>query len=276
MNSCEDLSSLVDKHIPSNFGGTGSSPNTPNTAMRSSFEEQTTRALLRQRTTHDGSQKKLKDSEGAEGCQSTPRSSNHNYSDSSDEGAVPTATNNLLVPEHNASARNSPEDSNQALLSPHEPALFSDTVFLSTCGAERFIAPELLKVILEDAPLVGGASALPGRSLKPKHVRTTSEGNSGKKRTTTELAKKVDLYSLGVLCFVLLSGCFPFNAKTKSSLLAQTINGVKFTSSSWSNVSPDAKSFVGELLCLDPEKRLSAAQALDHPWVRQNNKTTSE
>ncbi|KDD73476.1 protein kinase, partial [Helicosporidium sp. ATCC 50920] len=78
-----------------------------------------------------------------------------------------------------------------------------------------------------------------------------------------------DMWSLGVLIFVLLSGQPPFWGTADSIIFHKILHEpVDFSSSTWRRVSAQAKDFVGQLLEKDPAARLTVAQAANHPWVR--------
>ncbi|XP_076350401.1 serine/threonine-protein kinase H1 homolog isoform X2 [Tachypleus tridentatus] len=86
----------------------------------------------------------------------------------------------------------------------------------------------------------------------------------------------VDMWAVGVISFILLSGTFPFDAKQDSVILKLVLKGV-FTMSSevWENVSNEATNFVRSLLRCDPTQRLTAVQALQHPWILEGPGTPS-
>merc|ERR1719453_471275 len=77
-----------------------------------------------------------------------------------------------------------------------------------------------------------------------------------------------DLWSVGVIIYVLLSGMVPFDGEDDSQVLESVKKG-KFTYEDevWSHVSADAKNLIDQLLVMDPSKRLTAEQALHHTWV---------
>ena len=79
---------------------------------------------------------------------------------------------------------------------------------------------------------------------------------------------KVDLWSSGVVMFMLLCGYPPFWGKTMDKLML-AISGARpnFTCPGWEFVSEDATDLVQKLLEKDPSKRLSAREALLHPWL---------
>ena len=86
-----------------------------------------------------------------------------------------------------------------------------------------------------------------------------------------------DVWSAGIMCYQLLSGFLPFDdTKNRSSpslsLVWRAIltEEVSFSKSAWQNVSQVAKDFVKTLLNKDPLKRISAKQALDHPWLQSS------
>jgi calcium-dependent protein kinase len=73
-----------------------------------------------------------------------------------------------------------------------------------------------------------------------------------------------DLWSLGVIVFILLAGYMPFKAHDQHKIMEGIL---VWKPDCWSNVSEGAVDFVTGLLALDPNKRSTAAKALDHPWL---------
>ncbi|CAD8052575.1 unnamed protein product [Paramecium primaurelia] len=80
--------------------------------------------------------------------------------------------------------------------------------------------------------------------------------------------EKCDIWSCGVILYILLCGYPPFVGKTENQILDRVKLG-KFTfdPEDWETVSKEAKEFITKLLRMDPNKRLSAKQALDDPWL---------
>lgn len=73
------------------------------------------------------------------------------------------------------------------------------------------------------------------------------------------------MWSVGVLLYVMLAGKLPF---TSSELSQQIMNAeVTFLDPIWRGVSDMAKDLISKLIVRDPKKRLTAVQALHHPWL---------
>eukprot|EP00047_Mylnosiga_fluctuans_P017044 m.58363 g.58363 ORF g.58363 m.58363 type:complete len:518 (-) comp6893_c0_seq1:192-1745(-) len=110
------------------------------------------------------------------------------------------------------------------------------------CGTAPYLAPEIVHVLRD--------STYPGYGLG------------------------VDLWALGVVLFITLSGYPPFSSKTRDEdeIYDKILSGkVTFLEFYWQDVSEEAKSLIERLLTLDPVQRISAAQVSCHPWLRKRS-----
>ncbi|KAL6647025.1 hypothetical protein ACP70R_014462 [Stipagrostis hirtigluma subsp. patula] len=79
---------------------------------------------------------------------------------------------------------------------------------------------------------------------------------------------EVDVWSAGVIIYILLSGVPPFWDESEQGIFEQVLQGeLDFESDPWPNISGSAKDLVRRMLIRDPQKRLTAHEALCHPWV---------
>ena len=78
-----------------------------------------------------------------------------------------------------------------------------------------------------------------------------------------------DMWSLGVLAYVLLSGVSPFLGRTTDETYLNITEGkgVGFVDAVWARVSQSAKEWIGRLLVKDVKQRMTIAEALAHPWL---------
>ena len=86
--------------------------------------------------------------------------------------------------------------------------------------------------------------------------------------------KSVDLWSIGIITFLLLCGYLPFDDKhSEREIARQTIlDPVPFEDKIWNKYSPEAKTFVEGLLQKKPENRYSIKEVLEHPWIKKKDK----
>lgn len=111
----------------------------------------------------------------------------------------------------------------------------------TVCGTPQYVAPEVIN---------GG----PGHKYGPE----------------------VDLWSAGVVLFILLAGYPPFYNENEPQLFNQIRRGeYSFNDAVWDGVTGDAKDLIRQLLQVDPTKRLSAQQALSHKWM-DNRKVSNQ
>ncbi|XP_026565588.1 death-associated protein kinase 2 isoform X2 [Pseudonaja textilis] len=83
------------------------------------------------------------------------------------------------------------------------------------------------------------------------------------------LGLAADLWSIGVITYILLSGASPFLGETKQETLANiTAISYEFDEEFFSHTSDLAKDFIRKLLVKDTRKRLTIQEALRHPWIR--------
>ncbi|XP_075379025.1 myosin light chain kinase, smooth muscle-like [Mycteria americana] len=79
-----------------------------------------------------------------------------------------------------------------------------------------------------------------------------------------------DMWSIGVICYILLSGESPFQGDNDMETLSNiTAAQWDFEEETFSDISQQAKDFISQLLQKDPRRRLSSAGALLHPWLQQ-------
>ncbi|XP_006661945.2 CDPK-related kinase 3-like [Oryza brachyantha] len=84
---------------------------------------------------------------------------------------------------------------------------------------------------------------------------------------------EADMWSIGVITYILLCGSRPFWARTESGIFRSVLRAdPNFDDTPWSAISPEAKDFVKRLLNKDYRKRMTAAQALSHPWLRDESR----
>jgi calcium/calmodulin-dependent protein kinase I len=82
---------------------------------------------------------------------------------------------------------------------------------------------------------------------------------------------KSDVFSAGVICYVMLSGRPAFKGKDVQEVLAANKKcEPDFPDKYWSTISPEAKDLVNKLLVKDPAQRISAKDALQHPWFSRD------
>ncbi|CAJ0917980.1 unnamed protein product [Ranitomeya imitator] len=105
-----------------------------------------------------------------------------------------------------------------------------DCLMKTTCGTPEYIAPEIL--------------------VKKPYTNS------------------VDMWALGVISYILLSGTMPFEDDNRSRLYRQILKGkYSYSGEPWPSVSNLAKDFIDRLLMVEPSERMTATQSLKHPWV---------
>ncbi|XP_078440698.1 calcium-dependent protein kinase 28 [Wolffia australiana] len=139
----------------------------------------------------------------------------------------------------------------------------------------RDMKPEnfLFKSTMEDSPLKATDFGLsdfikPGRKF---HDIVGSAYYVAPEVLKRRSGPESDVWSIGVITYILLCGRRPFWDKTEDGIFKEVLRKKPdFRRKPWPSISSSAKDFVTKLLVKDPRARLTAAQALSHPWVKEN------
>jgi len=145
--------------------------------------------------------------------------------------------------------------------------------------AHRDLKPEniLLKDSSEDAEIKitdFGLSKIFSDDLAGEVVMKTACGTPGYVAPEVLMhdnySSQVDLWSVGVIVYILLCGFPPFYGDNDNQMFRKIKAGqYKFLAPYWDPISADAKDFVSKLLTVDWRKRMTAQEALNHKWLRE-------
>ncbi|KAG6394082.1 hypothetical protein SASPL_144661 [Salvia splendens] len=81
--------------------------------------------------------------------------------------------------------------------------------------------------------------------------------------------KEMDVWSAGVILYILLSGVPPFWAETEKGIFDAILKEeVDFVSQPWPSISNSGKDLVRKMLTKDPKKRITSSEVLEHPWIK--------
>ncbi|CAG8642426.1 8990_t:CDS:2 [Acaulospora morrowiae] len=104
-------------------------------------------------------------------------------------------------------------------------------ILMTACGTPGYVAPEVLKQI--------------------------------------GYGKPVDIWSVGVILYTMLCGYTPFWGEDQSELFESILRGVyHYDDDYWANISDEAKDLIDKMLAYDPDRRITAHDALAHPWFK--------
>ncbi|CAM9242759.1 unnamed protein product, partial [Choristocarpus tenellus] len=138
----------------------------------------------------------------------------------------------------------------------------------------RDLKPENLLLVSEDNDaLVKVADFGFAQKFMPDIGLTTQCGTPGYVAPEILMRKKynqaVDMWSVGVITYVLLGGYPPFHDENQTKLFMKIKKGVYvFHPEYWSDISSEAKDLISKMLTVDPKKRITASEALEHPYLK--------
>jgi|UniRef100_A0A7S4CFX7 serine/threonine protein kinase len=152
-----------------------------------------------------------------------------------------------------------------------------ENVLIEDVQTERVMLSDFgLSKILNDPKMVectpGGTSFY----LPPEIIEGIKKHGARPRPTNVQDMKSLDLWSTGIVLYILLCGSPPFKGSIRDQaerqrLLNQINQGVSFPDNKWAGVSEQAKNLVSGLLQVEATKRLTVRQALAHPWILQRD-----
>ena len=141
----------------------------------------------------------------------------------------------------------------------------------------RDLKPENILIIERDSngfPRIKIADFGTSKIVEKGHVQRKLVGSSyyiAPEVLKKHYDEKCDLWSCGVIMYILLSGRPPFGGDNDKEIMEKVIVGkYDLESSPFDKLSNSGKDLIKKLLMIEPTKRLSAEQALSHPWFKEN------
>lgn len=128
------------------------------------------------------------------------------------------------------------------------------------CGTMAYVAPEIIEASLENND--------DGEGRDPNKIRSQQIHN--------EYSSLVDMWSMGCLVYVILTGHLPFSGSKPQELYSHISRGSYHEGPLKDcRISDEARDFIDCLLQVDPNNRLTAEKALEHPWIKMGEYSDS-